>query len=52
MLQLRILAFECIKMVLAIAKPYHLQFITYELSSSIQRALCQLHCIKFHKRRQ
>lgn len=35
----RMLAFEYVKMFLADAKPYYLQFITYESSPSIQRAL-------------
>lgn len=38
-LWLRMLAFEYVKMFLADTKPYYLQFITYESSPSIQRAL-------------
>jgi hypothetical protein len=36
----RTLAFEYVKMFLADAKPYYLQFITYESSPSIHCALC------------
>lgn len=39
-------------MFLATTKPYYLQFISYESSPSNQCVICQLHCIKFHERRQ